>query len=510
MKLAIPAPKSELRILGILFIIFLGFNFITAHRSFIVWLDCVAYSDPAVNLLLGQGFTSSAWYAQPVDHFWAGNTPIHQALLLPWMKVFGFNLLSVRSINYFFMILICLFTWQGVKRFNLIPDARLRILMIFLFLTTYGLTYNYQGGRHDCIGILLCSMLFYAFSLESKGWRFALIAVSGTLVPFAGMQLIPFYLMMFTFILFFTWKKFMPEIAVSLVAAGAGFLILYGFYVYNGVWQGFVDSVFAHVAAGDIKFDENFKAVHDDRNLIEKFFGTFLQIPYIFGEGLSMIPLLLFGIYLLGVQLVRKNISYNSFIVVGLTMAIVMPMAMHFTGKWIRSYAWMPFIPLTICLLAEANRMTLWKDKGFGLKPLAIAALLAAFGAGLPLRTFTVLYEWDQRDHDKVIEFVESLNLKRSDQVLAAYQTYYPIKKAVEQVYFPPVIPQMYPEQVENLNVAILTPEIYPIDSLRKDFPGEWVPGETLKLRNLEGWQLPFGSRAYNLEVYRREVQTKL
>src|SRR5688572_1207108 len=69
-----------------------------------VFIDEPGYSDPSASLLLGQGFTSGAWYAQGYEGFWAGNVPLHQACLYLWMKVFGFSLVAVRSINILYVV----------------------------------------------------------------------------------------------------------------------------------------------------------------------------------------------------------------------------------------------------------------------------------------------------------------------------------------------------------------------------------------------------------------------
>jgi hypothetical protein len=49
----------------------LAFNLATAERFPVPWVDEIMFADPAVNLLLGNGFTSSAWFGQRKDAFWA-------------------------------------------------------------------------------------------------------------------------------------------------------------------------------------------------------------------------------------------------------------------------------------------------------------------------------------------------------------------------------------------------------------------------------------------------------
>src|SRR5258708_31606661 len=79
--------RAELCGLLLLLSIFLAVNLATASRYPSVWMDETLYTDPAVNLLFGHGFTSTAWPAQPRDHWWAGNVPLHEFLLYGWMKV---------------------------------------------------------------------------------------------------------------------------------------------------------------------------------------------------------------------------------------------------------------------------------------------------------------------------------------------------------------------------------------------------------------------------------------
>lgn len=60
---------------------FLVLNLLTSSRYPFVAGDEVTYSDPAINLYLEKGFTSTAWFAQTASEFWAGNVPLHPILL---------------------------------------------------------------------------------------------------------------------------------------------------------------------------------------------------------------------------------------------------------------------------------------------------------------------------------------------------------------------------------------------------------------------------------------------
>src|SRR2546428_3368047 len=86
-------------VIGLL-LAFLVVNLLTSTRYPYVWIDEVMYSDPAVNLYLGNGLTSTAWYVQSSHEFCAGNVPLHSLLLYLWLKLFGFSILAARRLNY--------------------------------------------------------------------------------------------------------------------------------------------------------------------------------------------------------------------------------------------------------------------------------------------------------------------------------------------------------------------------------------------------------------------------
>src|SRR5258706_1732172 len=108
-----PAPMSEalhppenkagrratIAVIALLLAILLV-NLATALRYPAVCQYEVMYTDPAANLILGKGFTSTAWYVQTGEKFWAANTPLHEMALSGWIRIFGFSPLAVRSINY--------------------------------------------------------------------------------------------------------------------------------------------------------------------------------------------------------------------------------------------------------------------------------------------------------------------------------------------------------------------------------------------------------------------------
>ncbi len=76
------AKDLEVIILSILLFIFLLIRLVQAFRltNLNAWQDQVMFVDPAANLYFGNGLTSSTWFAQTKDKFWAGYPPLYRAI----------------------------------------------------------------------------------------------------------------------------------------------------------------------------------------------------------------------------------------------------------------------------------------------------------------------------------------------------------------------------------------------------------------------------------------------
>ena len=121
--------RETILVLGLLLIVLLV-NLATALRYPAVWMDEAMYTDPAANLVMGNGFTSTAWYDQTSDRFWAGNTPLHELILSGWIKFFGFSPLSVRAINYIWLVLGAFLVWRFCVHFRYVEKTALRLLLM--------------------------------------------------------------------------------------------------------------------------------------------------------------------------------------------------------------------------------------------------------------------------------------------------------------------------------------------------------------------------------------------
>src|SRR4028119_1304776 len=146
---AVTPSRSESLIVTIVLLVFLLLGFVVASRLPInngTMVDEIMFIDPATNLYLGNGFTSSAWFAQAKNEFWAGYPPLYSLILFLWMQIFGFSIATAKSLNYVLIIVAGLLLWLSVIRLNLVNSTRSRVTLIAIFLANLEDSFNYRTG----------------------------------------------------------------------------------------------------------------------------------------------------------------------------------------------------------------------------------------------------------------------------------------------------------------------------------------------------------------------------
>ena len=106
--------------------------------------------------------------------------PLQHALRFLWMKLFGFNLLAVRALDYLLVATATALTWLTTRRLDLIQRSSGRILFVLLLLLGYGTSIGARGSRYDGITILLASLSPVRFRCERprcNGWRWSVWAL---------------------------------------------------------------------------------------------------------------------------------------------------------------------------------------------------------------------------------------------------------------------------------------------------------------------------------------------
>lgn len=220
---------KELWILTALLVLFVGANLL-ALTAQPVFSDEPGYTDPAASYVLGRGFTSGAWYAQPDGEFFASNVPLHELALVPWLQTFGFGILQTRSINWLYSIAGILLIWDAARRVGWIKSPWLRIATcgVMLFTeTAYSLN---QLGRPDGITFLIAAVTAWSFALPSPKWRLCILFIAGAAAAWAGLQLVAAFFLTCLIGLAMWRLRWFVEMAALGTGVAAGFSGLYFFY----------------------------------------------------------------------------------------------------------------------------------------------------------------------------------------------------------------------------------------------------------------------------------------
>ncbi len=181
-SLDLVGEKYEQVWLACILLVFVFINVFTADRYPFPFFDEAFYTDPAVNYLTGHGFTANVpGENAPVFYFYSG--PAHPALLIPWLKVFGISIRSVRSINFAYMAMTALLIWSAAKRTGLVLSPRWRLLLVSMLICDYSIICSYRCGRYDCLGMLVLAFACWSFSLKPGPLRITALAIAGAASP---------------------------------------------------------------------------------------------------------------------------------------------------------------------------------------------------------------------------------------------------------------------------------------------------------------------------------------
>jgi hypothetical protein len=486
-----PAPatisRAECWRVGLLLVAFLVVNVLTATRYPFVWIDEVMYSDPAVNLLLGHGFTSSAWYAQTSDEFWAGNVPLHSALLYLWIKLFGFSITAVRSVNFVYVAAAALLIWRASARLGLVATARARLAFLGLLLGGYSLIFSYRSGRYDALGMVWVAALFYMHSLEGRRWRVAGCFALGLLIPWTGLQLLPLLAVGSALLLVFAGWRMLPQLLAAGAGTAAGLGALVWSFKLHGVWEAFLGSFRQQASVGFFGMLASGQFRHS--NLLPKDF--------------SFWPVVALALLLAAWRLRQRRFRWRSPLGFGLVYSVALTLALLAGGKFPTYYGWMTYVPLCLCVCATLSTTSfpMWLRRASG----GMLAIAVAVGAGPHL--VVAAYDWRDRDYETVRSLVRE-NVTNADWLYGDHVVYYAAKPVAARVFMPVYLPAMLDAEKQRLSVLVIAPDS--LDEVTNAVGGDWIStGARLKPQRggLLGtdWKRGFLSMPnHELEVFRR------
>lgn len=455
--------------------------------------DEPSYTDPAASIFQGKGFTSSAWYAQGVAEFWAGNVPLHQLALSLWYRLFGFSMESTRLVNLFYVCISMVFFWMGLVQSKWFPSWHWRIGLVVVCLATFSIGLMPCWGRPDGITLALLCLGFFAWTLSpANPLRLPCLFLIALLAPWAGLQLAVVIAYFGFLLLVFDYKRQWKAVMSLALGTIVGSSLLLCLYLYHNALAGFVASVMPHTSSAT---------------------NSGVLNPWSSRLGALKDPSFIFTTLAMGVCFVTtgidwirtRNMASFRLSALLLSLGIGTPLVLVGLSKMPAYYSFFAVVPtLVIIFYTISHRIHYPRWTAFLI--LAIVLLAALFGA-----PWSLAIAWMHREDQpqvKLETFVASV-IRSDDVVLYERPAYYPVKSGSKNCYFINwYYPRMTGDEKERLTLLLLDRETFELTS--PSIGGKWleiagpveVPNRNTKALSGSDWYRK--NPSIELRAYRR------
>lgn len=453
-------------------------------------VDEPAYTDPALSLVMGQGFASGAWYAQGYESFWAGNVPLYQCLLVPWMKCFGTGVVAIRSLNILFVVAGSALLWAAVKKLGILKTSATRLATIGLILCSHAGAVWVNIGRPDAIGFTLMALLLWVFSWDRSWQRWFSLVLAAALTPWAAIPLALIVGFAAIAVLFFFRVQYLREFCCVALGGVLGTVSLLLLYLSQGVLDDFFQSIFPHSSL----FADQIRCIPPPVGGIKQRLG-----------GLTDVTLLsLYAATAFACLASWRASKSRPFLALSFASLVGVPLLLAGAGVFPMYYAWFAFVPGVLALMA------IW-ERDLIRNPLMRIGILGALGClvliGSPrVWMMGLVYRTDDVNGNAE-RFVASV-LDDNDVVLTQPQAWYGAKMSAHRVYNGYRAPNLTSEEAASITAVISNPMFF--HAQREILKGEWQEtGEKLSLPNRNTHRLPFSkwfrdNPTIDLHVFRR------
>jgi len=453
---------------------FLVFNLVTYNFYPAVWVDEVAFAEPAANLVKYGAFTSRVFEYQPPDTFPVVNCPIFPMSMVPWLAMAGTNVLAVRSFNYTFMAIAAMLVWIVSWQFRLIPNRVSRIVMVALLHLGYGMSYSYRCCRPDIIGLIALLLMLLSFKIERQRTRLLCLFGLAVLTVWIGLQVALFAGCAAAGGWIFLRRVKFKEVLTLATGMGIGAGLLALFFWWKGVLSYFLVGVVGllgkHYAHGPrlTPMESIQRIVHSS------------AISYV--DDFTSVVLVLASLVLLVFHWKRLVPSTRSFMVFALGLYFLIPPFFNLVGHYAFYYSYMRFIPVLLGLFAVYQETPKDRAGGVALKVFLGGAIVAAGMVGLPLRLGLTLACCEVASRGELRRVVGSA-IRPTDEAFSEYAVFFEVKERTKVVYDPysssVLAPSriaggldLTPEQKKNVSVMVIRPE--KLSLMTEFFGGEW------------------------------------
>ena len=457
-----PGLGEWLAMMGLL-LAFWGFHVSSYNWYPTPWSDEVTYSEPAINLAQGHGFTTSIWQFQAAGTFWAVNPPLYGLVLSGWVRAMGTSVQALRCFNLTLYTLVVFLLWVAAWKFKLIQSVTGRFMLIGLLQLGFGISLAFRSARPDVLGMFCLAVLFVTFLIPSQRVRGLFLASCAAVAPWIGLQVALYAII----VCFIAWSA--PRVAtlrdllcVSLgISIGACLLVV--FLVRNDALAAFRLSV--HVVTGG-------GGLGRLGNAVTSYFKDFSSVPLLLALGL-------FAFRSWGSWLPQTRRIILS---VGLVYGTV-PLVFNLSADFRSYYAYMIYVPLVLAfthvfseiLAQQIPGRARISDKVF------VGAAMAAMLIGLPLRLLLTTAFCNIAPRPD-LRNVLATHLRPDDVVFSEYFTFFEAKTMTPSVYAPfsakglahisDLGLELTPKQRARVDLMIVKPGEK--DAMARYFGGEW------------------------------------
>ena len=436
-----PAPSSTLFPL-------LTIAAITAFMAFIglrvhyVWIDEVYFAEPAINLLRGHGYTSSAWNVSQASETHVSTAPAYSSLLIGWLKIFGVSQTAVRTLPLVLAVLATIIFWRACLRAGLIHSAAAGSMLVSVVLLSYGFSFSYTTGRPDTLSALVLAGIFYFAAKPPSCPALIALALTSFALPFIQWGAVIFAAIVAAVLLAFLGAAVLHRVLVVAGGVAAGMLCQYVVYRHWGLWDEWLATLSSERSLNLLQHllsRLGADALHAHSNTLPKDFSAFV---------------LLAGVILLGVATFFLRIDRRQQLLKAATVIFAAVLVgMFIVGKFPTYYGWMLTFPLAAILAAMFDRLP--PDR----RSLRTGALLIAVLScvvGFPVQAAVALNDWSYRTPDRVNEWLQ-LQIRPDDIVYCDYPFYYLAKEKAHKVFVGRYSRMMTPEEVDGLDFVLLS-----------------------------------------------------
>lgn len=457
---------------------------------FAVFVDEPGYTDPAASLLLGQGFTSGAWYAQGYETFWAGNVPLHQFLLYGWLKCFGFHLEAVRAINIVYVIIGITGVWMAMRRLDLLKSPLTRLVTVILLLCSHAGALWVNVGRPDAICVAIAGLLFFSFSLRSDYIRRGCLALLAALSLWGGIPLALVIGGTGILMLICYRRRFAADVIFLAIGGAIGAVCLVGLYMHHGVLDAFIQSLLPHSSL----LGKPSQIIPPPVNGLKHKLGAMTDYTFLCLIAASASTWL---------KLWRSK-EARPWLIANILSILGIPTLLFAIGVFPVYYAWFAFLPGVITLIGTWERFPCLHGM---IGKIAVLSACAIIPLGfLRIWTTGLIYHKDHLN-EKTVEFTNMV-IRPDDVVLCQAQPWYGAKQRAQKVYQGLRTPNLTPAEEAQLTVIICSRNFF--KAQREILTGEWREApEHLLLPNRNTHRLPFSkwfrdNPTIDLYVFRR------